>query len=208
MHLDTILPAIGYLGIFAIVFAESGLLIGFFLPGDSLLFTAGFLASQNIFDIRVLTILCFIGAVGGDSVGYAIGHRFGRRLFKKPDSFFFHPDHLLKAEKFYEDHGKKTIILARFLPIIRTFAPVVAGIGSMKYKTFLAYNIIGGFLWAVLLPLAGFYLGKTIPDVDKYLLPIIGLIIIISILPQVISIFRNEKARNHIFAFILKPFKS
>lgn len=207
MQLETILPAIGYLGIFAIVFAESGLLIGIFLPGDSLLFTAGFLASQNIFDIKVLTFLCFIAAVTGDSVGYAIGHKLGRRLFRRKDSFFFHPNHLLKAEKFYEEHGKKTIILARFLPIIRTFAPVVAGIGNMKYRTFFAYNVIGGFLWAVLLPLSGFYLGKIIPDVDKYLLPIIGLIIILSVLPQTISVFKNEKARNHIFAFVLKPFK-
>ena len=207
MHLDTLLPAIGYLGIFAIIFAESGLLIGFFLPGDSLLFTAGFLASQNVFDIRILTILCFIAAVTGDSVGYAIGHKFGRRLFRRKDSFFFHPGHLIRAEKFYEEHGKKTIILARFLPIIRTFAPVVAGIGNMKYKTFLAYNIIGGFLWAVLLPFAGYYLGKTIPDVDKYLLPIIGLIIVMSIFPQAISVLRNENARKHISALLLKPFK-
>ena len=207
MHLDTIIPTIGYLGIFAIVFAESGLLIGFFLPGDSLLFTAGFLASQNVFDIRILALLCFIAAVIGDSVGYAIGHKFGRKLFRRPDSFFFHPDHLIRAEKFYEEHGKKTIILARFLPVIRTFAPVVAGIGNMKYRTYLAYNIIGGFLWAVLLPLAGYYLGKTIPDVDKYLLPIIGLIIVLSVLPQAISILKNEKARNHILAFVLKPFK-
>ena len=207
MHLDTLLPAIGYLGIFVIVFAESGLLIGFFLPGDSLLFTAGFLASQNVFDIRILALLCFTAAVIGDSVGYAIGHKLGRKLFRKPDSFFFHPDHLIRAEKFYEKHGKKTIILARFLPVIRTFAPVVAGIGNMKYKTFLAYNIIGGFLWAVLLPFAGYYLGKTIPDVDKYLLPIIGLIIVLSVLPQAISILRNEKARQHMLAFVLKPFK-
>lgn len=208
MHLDTLLPAIGYLGIFAIVFAESGLLIGFFLPGDSLLFTAGFLASQGIFDIKVLTILCFIAAVTGDSVGYAIGHKIGRNLFRKKDSLFFHPDHLLKAEKFYKEHGKKTIILARFLPVIRTFAPVVAGIGNMNYKTFLSYNIIGGFLWAVLLPLTGFYLGKTIPDVDKYLLPIIALIIIVSVLPQAIGILKNEKARKYIFALLLKPFKN
>jgi len=207
MHLDTLLPAIGYLGIFAIVFAESGLLVGFFLPGDSLLFTAGFLASQNIFDIRILTFLCFIAAVTGDSVGYAIGHKLGRRLFRRKDSFFFHPDHLLKAEKFYEEHGKKTIILARFLPIIRTFAPVVAGIGNMKYRTFFAYNIIGGFLWAVLLPLIGYHLGKTIPDVDKYLLPIIGLIIVLSVLPQAISMFGSKKARNYIFSFVLRPFK-
>lgn len=208
MHLDTILPTIGYLGIFAIVFVESGLLVGFFLPGDSLLFTAGFLASQGIFDIKALTLLCFLGAVSGDSVGYAIGNKLGRRLFRKPESFFFHPNHLIKAEKFYEKHGKKTIILARFLPVIRTFAPVVAGIGMMNYKTFLTYNIIGGFLWAVLLPLSGFYLGKTIPDVDQYLLPIIGFIIIISVLPQTISVLKNEKARKHIFAFVLKPFKN
>lgn len=207
MHLDTFLPAIGYLGIFAIIFAESGLLIGFFLPGDSLLFTAGFLASQHVFDIRVLSILCFVAAVAGDSVGYAIGHKFGRRLFRKPESFFFHPDHLIKAERFYEQHGKKTIILARFLPVIRTFVPVVAGIGNMRYKTFFAYNIIGGFLWAVLLPFAGYYLGKTIPDVDKYLLPIIGSIIILSVLPQAISILKNQKTRQHILAFVLRPFK-
>jgi len=207
MHLDSILPAIGYFGIFAIIFAESGLLIGFFLPGDSLLFTAGFLASQNVFDIRLLTLLSFIAAVTGDSVGYAIGHKLGRKLFRKPDSFFFHPDHLLKAEKFYKEHGKKTIILARFLPVIRTFAPVVAGIGSMEYKTFLAYNIIGGILWAICLPLTGYYLGSLIPDVDKYLLPIIGLIIVVSVLPQAISILRNEDTRRHIFALLLKPFK-
>lgn len=207
MHLDTILPAIGYAGIFAIVFAESGLLFGFFLPGDSLLFTAGFLASQDIFDIKTLTILCFTAAVMGDSAGYAIGHKLGRRLFKRHDSFFFHPKHLLKAEKFYEEHGKKTIILARFLPVIRTFAPIVAGIGNMKYRTFLTYNVIGGFLWAVLLPLAGFYLGKTIPDVDKYLLPIIGLIIVLSILPQAVGILRSKNARSHILALVLKPFR-
>lgn len=207
MHLDTLLPAIGYLGIFAIVFAESGLLIGFFLPGDSLLFTAGFLASQNIFDIKILTFLCFIAAVTGDSVGYSIGHKLGRRLFRKPDSFFFHPNHLIRAERFYEKHGKKTIILARFLPVIRTFAPVVAGIGRMKYRTFLAYNVIGGFLWAVLLPLAGFYLGQAIPDVDKYLIPIIIGIIIVSVLPQAISVLRSKRARQHILALVLKQFK-
>ncbi len=207
MHLDTILPAIGYLGIFALIFAESGLLFGFFLPGDSLLFTAGFLASQGVFDIALLCLICFIGAVLGDSVGYAFGNRVGKKLFRKEDSFWFHPDHILKAEKFYEKYGKKTIILARFMPAIRTFAPIVAGIGSMKYRTFLVYNIIGAFLWAICLPLLGFYMGSIIPDVDKYLLPIIGFIIVLSILPQTISILKNEKARQHILAFVLKPFK-
>lgn len=208
MHLETILPTIGLLGIFAIVFAESGFLFGFFLPGDSLLFTAGFLASQGTFDIKVLAFVCFVGAVLGDSVGYTIGHRLGRKLFRKKESFFFHPDHLIKAEKFYQKHGKKTIVLARFLPIIRTFAPIVAGIGRMNYKTFLTYNIIGGFLWAVLIPVTGFYLGKTIPDVDKYLLPIIIMIIVLSILPQAIHIFKNRETRKQIFALVLKPFRN
>lgn len=207
MQLETILPAIGYLGILAIVFAESGLLFGFFLPGDSLLFTAGFLASQGIFNIAVLCVICFLGAVVGDSVGYAFGHKVGKKIFTKKDSFFFHPDHIIKAEKFYEKYGKKTIILARFMPAVRTFAPIVAGVGSMNYKTFLAYNIIGAVLWAICLPLFGFYMGSLIPDVDKYLLPIIGVIVVISILPQAISVFKNEKARNHIFAFVLRPFK-
>ncbi|MDO8583243.1 MAG: VTT domain-containing protein [bacterium] len=207
MHLDTILPAIGYLGIFAIIFAESGLLFGFFLPGDSLLFTAGFMASQGIFNIAILCFICFVGAVLGDSVGYAIGHKLGRKLFHRKDSFFFHPDHIIKAEKFYEKYGKKAIILARFMPAVRTFAPIVAGVGSMNYKTFLIYNIIGGILWAICLPLLGFYMGSMIPDVDKYLLPIIGFIVLVSILPQAITILKNKQARQHIFAIVSKPFK-
>lgn len=207
MDLLEILPTLGYIGIFAIIFAESGLLFGFFLPGDSLLFTAGFLASQGIFNIAILCFICFLGAVLGDSVGYAFGHKVGKKLFRKKDSFFFHPDHILKAERFYEKHGKKTIILARFLPAIRTFAPIVAGIGSMNYRTFLTYNIVGGILWAICLPLAGFYLGKVIPDVDKYLFPIIGFIIVLSILPQAITILKNKAARQHIFIFVLKLFK-
>lgn len=207
MQLEIILPAIGYLGIFAIIFAESGLLFGFFLPGDSLLFTAGFLASQGIFNIVILCFICFIGAVLGDSVGYAFGHKVGKKLFRKKDSFFFHPDHILKAEKFYEKYGKKTIILARFMPAVRTFAPIVAGIGSMNYKTFLFYNIIGAVLWAICLPLLGFFMGSLIPDVDKYLLPIIGFIIVISILPQAISLLKNKNARQHILNLLLKTFK-
>ena len=207
MNLETILPAIGLLGIFAIVFAESGLLIGFFLPGDSLLFTAGFLASQGIFDIKALTLICFVAAVTGDSVGYTIGHKLGRKLFRKKESLFFHPDHLIRAEKFYEKYGKKTIVLARFLPVIRTFAPIIAGIGNMEYKTFLTYNIIGGFLWAVLIPITGFFLGKTVPNVDKYLLPIIIGIILLSVFPQAIHVFKSRETRKQIFALVLKPFK-
>lgn len=195
MDLAKILPSIGYIGIFLIIFAESGLFIGFFLPGDSLLFTAGFLASQNIFDIKILALICFVAAVTGDSVGYTFGHKVGRRLFQKKESLFFHKDNLEKAEKFYEKHGKKTIILARFTPIIRTFAPIVAGIGSMDYRTFITYNVVGGFLWGVGLTVLGFFLGKSIPNVDKYLLPIVGLIIIVSLLPSIFH-FLNERKQK------------
>lgn len=194
--LETILPSIGYLGIFAIVFAESGLLIGFFLPGDSLLFTAGFLASQNIFDIRILALLCFIAAVAGDTVGYIFGHKVGKRLFHKKDSIIFHKGHLLKAKSFYEKHGKKTIILARFMPIVRTFAPIIAGIGDMHYPTFLTYNVIGGLLWGVGITAAGYFLGRSIPDVDKYLLPIVSVIIVVSILPGLIHFLKDLRSRK------------
>lgn len=202
MHLETLLPTIGIAGIAAIVFAESGLLIGFFLPGDSLLFTAGFLASQGVFDIKILSLVCFLAAVFGDSVGYAFGHKVGRRLFHRTDSIFFHKDHLLKAERFYEKHGKKTIVLARFMPVVRTFAPIVAGIGKMEYKTFIVYNILGGLLWAVGLSWAGYILGSVIPDVDKYLLPIVLGIVIISVLPQTIHILKDESMRQQIINFV------
>jgi len=205
MDLDKILPSIGYLGIFLIVFAESGLFIGFFLPGDSLLFTAGFLASTHVFNIWILIPLCFVAAVVGDSVGYAFGHRVGRKLFYKKESFLFHKDNLKKAEDFYEKHGKKTIILARFMPIVRTFAPIVAGIGKMEYQTFLLYNVIGGLLWGVGLCLAGYFLGKVIPNVDKYLLPILGLIIVFSILPSAIHILKEKENRTSIRSFFKKP---
>ena len=209
MHFDLaqIIRTSGYIGLFAVIFAESGLLIGFFLPGDSVLFTAGFLASQGFFDITLLCILMFIAAVTGDSVGYTFGHKVGRKLFQRPESKIFHPDHLKSAEEFYEKHGKKTIILARFLPVVRTFAPIVAGIGKMEYKTFLAYNLIGGFLWAVCITLAGYFLGSLIPDVDKYLLPIIVLIVIVSIIPQTIHMVRDPKMRATIFEVAKKPFR-
>ncbi len=201
MHIDLkeIVAAIGYVGVFSMIFAESGLLIGFFLPGDSLLFTAGFLASAGFFNIHLLVLGCFIAAVTGDSVGYYIGHRWGRRLFNKKDSFFFRHDHLMKAEKFYEKHGGKTIILARFMPLVRTFAPVVAGIGKMHYPTFLAYNVVGGLLWAVALPYLGYYLGKSIPDIDKYLIPVIGLIIIVSLAPGIYHTLKTKEQRKKLY---------
>lgn len=202
MHFDLmeILPTIGYIGIFAIVFAESGLLIGFFLPGDSLLFTAGFLASQGIFDIHILAVICFLAAVLGDSVGYAFGQRVGKRLFYKTDSWFFHRDNLEKANSFYKKHGKKTIILARFMPIIRTFAPIVAGIGDMEYRTFIVFNLIGGILWAMGLSYAGYFLGNLIPNVDKYLIPIVLGIIILSVAPGIYHVLKDPETRKKILA--------
>jgi membrane-associated protein len=200
-------PLVSYITLFSIIFAESGLLIGFFLPGDSLLFTAGFLASQGFMSIYVLTPLCFVAAVLGDSVGYAFGHKVGKKLFKKEDSILFHKDHLLRAKEFYEKHGGKTIILARFLPVVRTFAPIVAGIGDMKYSTFLFYNVIGGVLWAVGLTLTGFFLGSLIPDIDRYLLPIIGTIVLISVAPTMWHILKEPENRRRIHGFIKKTLK-
>jgi membrane-associated protein len=195
-NLAILIKTIGLLGLFAIIFAESGLLIGFFLPGDSLLFTAGFLASQGFFDISLLLILSFVAAVLGDSVGYAFGKRVGKKLFTKDDSMFFKKANLKKAEDFYKKYGVKTIVLARFIPIVRTFAPIVAGAGDMHYKTFVSYNVIGGLLWTVGMNLAGYFLGSIIPDVDKYLLPIIFLIIFLSILPPIIEFIKEKRKKK------------
>lgn len=205
MHFDLIslIKTAGYFGVFAIVFLESGLLIGFFFPGDSLLFTAGFLASQGFLDITLLITGCFIAAVLGDTLGFQIGRRLGPRIFTKDNSIFFNKKHLQTAQKFYDKHGGKTIILARFVPVIRAFAPVVAGVGKMNYKRFLAFNLIGGILWAIGVTLAGYFLGSLIPDVDKYLLPIIGLIIIASVLPALHHILVDAEIR----ASIIKRFR-
>src|SRR3954451_1730855 len=166
--LKDVIQAVGLAGLFAIVFAETGLLFGFFLPGDSLLFTAGFLASQDYLNIWLLVVICFAAAVLGDAVGYIIGHRWGRKLFTKEESRLFKPKYLRQAETFFEKHGGKAIILARFMPIVRTFIPVIAGVSAMPYRRFFTYNIVGGFVWAVGVTVAGYFLGSTIPGVDKY----------------------------------------
>lgn len=196
--IETLIKTVGMIGVWIIVFAESGLLIGFFLPGDSLLFTAGFLASQGFLDIYPLTIGAFIAAVLGDNVGYSFGHKVGKRLFQREDSILFHKDHLRKAQEFYKKHGKKTIILARFVPVVRTFAPIVAGMGDMEYKTFFVYNIVGGLLWAVGLTLLGYQLGHSIPEADKYIELIVIAIIIISLLPTFYHLLKDESSRNHL----------
>lgn len=204
LDLVTLIKGAGYAGIFGIVFAESGLLLGFFLPGDSLLFTAGFLASQGFFKIWLLILICFSAAVLGDSFGYAFGKRTGPMIFRREDSIFFHRSHLDRAARFYEKHGGKTIILARFMPFIRTFAPILAGVGNMRYGTFLSYNVIGGALWAVGLPLLGFYLGSVIPNVDRYIIPLVFLIIILSTIPPAMHFLRDKEHRSEITQVLRK----
>ena len=203
-------PIIGYLLIFGIIFAESGLLIGFFLPGDSLLFTAGFLASdagkelllkfglpanEPFFSLPLLIIGCFAAAVVGDSVGYMFGRRVGKRLFQRENSRLFDKKNLLKAQEFYEKHGGKAIVLARFIPVVRTFAPIVAGIGDMEYPRFVMFNVIGGILWAIGVLVAGYFLAAVIgPEkIDTYLLPIIVIIVLISVAPPAIHLWRERQ---------------
>ena len=190
-----LIQSFGYVGLFVIIFAESCFL--FFLPGDSLLFTAGFLAYKGLLNIWIIMLGTFICAVLGNNVGYMVGARFGRRLFQREHSWFFQKKHLIKAQQFYQKQGKKTLVLARFMPVVRTFAPLVAGIGSMNYRSFLKYNLIGGFIWTFGLILLGYglgyFLGKVI-DVDKFLLPIIVLIIIVSMIPSVIHFIQENKS--------------
>ena len=176
-------------------FAESGLFFGFFLPGDSLLFTAGLLASQKVFNIWILLPLITLGAIGGDSIGFWTGKKFGNWLLKQKESFFFQKKHLESTKRFYEKHGGKTLILARFIPAIRTFAPIVAGMADMHYGSFITYNIVGGLIWSFGMTLLGYFLGSIIPDVDKYLLPIIGIIIILSIIPAIIHFLKDKQEK-------------
>jgi membrane-associated protein len=189
--------AAGYLVIAAIIFAECGLLIGFFLPGDSLLFTAGFLASQHQFgiDITILSLLCGVAAALGPLVGYWYGKALGQRLFNREDSIFFHKKHLQRAHEFYERHGGKALILARFMPIVRTFAPVAAGMAAMDYRRFVVYTIIGALVWAVGVTWLGYFLGSLIPEAGKYLEYIIILIVLASIAPPAIHLLR-DRARS------------
>jgi len=193
--LEQFTRTIGLFGVFGVVFAETGLLIGFFLPGDSLLFTAGFLASQGVFDIWPLSLGCFVACVLGNVAAYAFGARVGRKLFERPDSRFFKQQHLVKAHTFYEKHGAKALVLARFIPAVRVFAPIIAGVSAMDYRKFTIVNVVGGALWAIGLTWAGYWLGQTIPNVDRYLLPIVLLIVIVSVLPAVIHVWRDREQR-------------
>lgn len=201
INLITLIQTIGLLGLFAIVFAESGLLIGFILPGDSLLFTAGFLASRSFANIWVLVAGCFVAAVLGDNAGYAFGRRVGWRIFTRERSLIFNPRNLARAERFYEEYGGMAIVLARFLPAIRTFAPILAGVGTMRYASFFFYNVIGAGIWAIGLPAAGFFLGSAVPGIDRYIVPIVAGIIIVSVLPPAIAVLKDRERRREVWSY-------
>lgn len=210
LDLVDIIITLGIFAILVVIFAESGLLIGFFLPGDSLLFTAGALYATGVLpgnvpiNIHVFVILLFIAAVLGDTVGYWFGRKAGPKIFSKPDAKIFKQAHIQTAQKFYETHGGKTIIMARFIPIVRTFAPIVAGAAKMQYNRFLAFNLVGGFLWTFGITYLGYFAGQLIiasgVDIDTVILPIIFLIVLISVLPPAIHILKVKKNRDALWA--------
>jgi membrane-associated protein len=194
--LDDLVRWGGYAVLAAIVFTETGLLIGFFLPGDSLLITAGLVAATGHLNIWWLNVLLIVAAVTGDSVGYAIGWRAGPRLFTRPKSLVFNPRHVERTRAFYARHGSKTIVIARFVPIIRTFAPVVAGVGQMEYRRFVFYNVAGGVGWVTSMTWAGYLLGQAVPNIDDHIHLVVGIVILLSLIPIVVELVRERRRRS------------
>jgi membrane-associated protein len=185
----------GHYVLIAIIFSETGIMAGFFLPGDSLLVTAGLFAATGALSLPRLLIELCLAAVIGDTLSYTIGHAIGPKIFNKEHSIFFHKQHLLRAHRFYEKYGAKTIVIARFVPIVRTFAPVVAGVGEMSYRRFVLYNIVGGIGWVCSMIMVGYFLGRSIPHIDRHVHKIILLVIFLSILPMIIEIWKERKAQ-------------
>lgn len=189
----------GYVALAVIVFTETGLMIGFFLPGDSLLVTAGLFAAKGDLDIVVLNVLLITMAILGDATGYFIGRKMGTALYARPDSRFFKKAHLLRTQDFYERHGGKTIVIARFVPIIRTFAPVVAGIANMGYRRFAIYNVAGGIGWVFSMTMTGYLLGNLVPNIDQHIEKVIIVVIVLSLLPGVFEVMRERRrAKNKV----------
>ena len=196
---ETLLTSGGFIVLAAIVFAESGLLVGFFLPGDSLLFIAGFLATSaggnHMNPIGLVMLVAATMAIVGDQVGYVIGNKLGPKIFDRPKSRLFDPQHVVKAQQFFVKYGARTIVIARFVPIVRTFAPVVAGVGDMEYKTFVRFNIIGGLLWGAGMPLLGYFLGQ-IEFVKNNIEAAILAIVFISVLPVIIELVKHRRSSS------------
>ena len=199
---ETLVRAGGLTAMTAIVFAETGLMVGFFLPGDSLLVTAGVFAASGQLDIVWLNALLITAAIVGDTVGYWIGRKAGPALFNRPRSRFFNPAHLRRAHDFYEKHGGKTIILARFMPIVRTFAPVVAGMGKMNYRRFVAFNVFGGMGWVLSMTLIGYYLGHF-AWVRKNIEIVIVIVVFLSLLPGIIAFVREKMKGKSVASEVL-----
>ena len=193
--LDSLVQWGGYGVLFAIVFAETGLLVGFFLPGDSLLITAGLLAANGTLNIWWLNGLLIVAAVVGDSVGYAIGRRLGPRLFTRQKSLLFNPAHVERTRRFYEKYGAKTIVIARFVPIVRTFAPVLAGVGGMEYRRFIFYNVAGGVGWVVSMTWVGYLLRQSIPNIGSYIHIVVPVVIVLSCIPIAVELLRERRRR-------------
>jgi membrane-associated protein len=193
-HIDIIqlTRTAGYIGLVAIILCETGLFLGFFLPGDSLLFSAGLLASQQIFNIFLLTPLLIAAAIVGYAVAYWFGDKIGHWLLKRQDTFWFKRRYLTEAHAFYEKHGGKALIIGRLIPVVRTFLPIVAGMAEMTHRRFTLFNVIGALVWCGGVTLAGYYLGAAIPNIDKYILPIVLAIIVISALPPAIHLLRTR----------------
>ena len=194
--LDDLIRWGGYAILVAIVFTKTGLLVGFFLPGDSLLITAGLVAAAGGLDLRWLIILLSAAAIIGDTVGYAIGYRVGPVLFTRPRSLLFNPKHVERTREFYARHGAKTIVIARFVPIIRTFAPVVAGVGQMEYRRFVFYNVAGGLGWTISLTSAGYLLARMLPNIGSYVHIVVAIVILLSCIPIVTEFVRERRRRS------------
>jgi membrane-associated protein len=193
---ETLIEAFGMLGVLAIVFIESGLLVGFFLPGDSLLFTAGLLSANDVLpDIWVLLVTIPIAAIAGDQVGYAIGRKAGPAIFRRPESRFFHHENVERAQEFFDRYGPRTIVLARFVPIVRTFVPVVAGVARMEYRIFLTYNIVGGILWGVGVTALGYHLGQ-VEFIKANIEFVLIAIVAISLIPVAFELYRGNNRRR------------
>lgn len=183
----------GMAGLILIVFAETGLMVGFFLPGDSLLVTAGLFAARGDLDIIWLNVALMVAAIVGDATGYWIGYRAGQTLYNRPNSFFFRREHLIRTHEFYEKHGGKTIVIARFMPIVRTFAPVVAGAAAMTYRSFAIFNVTGGIGWVASMTLTGYFLGTAVPDIEKNIHLVVAVVIFLSLLPGLIAWLRARR---------------
>jgi membrane-associated protein len=191
-NVPELIRLVGLAGVAFIIFSETGLMVGFFLPGDSLLVTAGVFAAGGLLNIYALVPLLLAAAICGNATGYYIGKRAGQALYSRPNSFFFRREHLIKTHEFYERHGGKTIILAQFMPIVRTFAPVVAGAAGMSYRRFATFNVVGAALWIPSMLLTGYFLGRAIPDIEKRIHLVVAVVIFLSLLPAIISIARAK----------------